>query len=207
AGAASKSFFRGHRGGDTGELEPVPGEEPPVDPEEMRYAPRPPRRFVWARRIALLAILAVLAVLAAAGGYAWTQRQYYVAVDGDRVAIYRGIQADLPGLTLSEVHEDSEITLASLPDYRADQVREGISADDLGDARSILANIGELARPCPQPEPSPTAEPSPSPTRRSAARPTASPTASPKPSPKPSPSPSPSPTPTLAPPDCVEVSR
>ncbi len=55
AGATSKSFFRGHRGGDTGELEPVPGEEEtPVDPEELRYAPRPPRRFAWLRRIAIL---------------------------------------------------------------------------------------------------------------------------------------------------------
>ncbi len=42
AGASSKSFFRGHRSGDTGEMEPVPGTGEPVDPEELRYAPGPP---------------------------------------------------------------------------------------------------------------------------------------------------------------------
>ena len=53
-----RSLFRGHRAGDTGELEPVRAEIPdsvpfaiesdPVDPEEARYAPRPPRRFLFA---------------------------------------------------------------------------------------------------------------------------------------------------------------
>jgi PPM family protein phosphatase len=205
AGAASKSFFRGHRGGDTGELEPVPGEAEegaPVDPEELRYAPRPPRRFLWLRRVAILLGLTALLVLAATGAYSWTQSQYYVAAaedDEEYVAIYKGIQADLPGVTLSELYETSEITLASLPEYRAAQVRDGINADDLGDARRILENIGGLARPCPTPEPSPTAG--------------AGPDASPSPTGRPrgdqpteSPSPSPSPSPTLAPPDCVEVS-
>jgi PPM family protein phosphatase len=205
AGTASKSFFRGHRGGDTGELEPVPGETDegaPVDPEELRYAPRPPRRFLWLRRIAILLGLTALLVLAATGAYSWTQNQYYVAAaqdDETYVAIYKGIQADLPGVNLSELYETSEITLASLPDYRAAQVRDGISADDLADARRILENIGGLARPCPTPAPSPTAEPGP--------------TAGPSPTGRPrggqatgSPSPSPSPSPTLAPPDCVEVS-
>jgi PPM family protein phosphatase len=202
-GATSKSFFRGHRGGDTGELEPVPGGAEEVDPEELRYAPRPPRRFLWLRRIAILFGLTALLVLAATGAYSWTQNQYYVAAaenDEEYVAIYKGIQADLPGVTLSELYETSEITLASLPDYRAAQVRDGINADDLADAERILENIGGLARPCPTPEPSPTAEPSP--------------TDGPSPTGRPrgggrqteSPSPSPSPSPTLAPPDCVEVS-
>src|SRR5829696_4627099 len=62
-------LFRGHRAGDTGELEPIRAEIPdvpfaietdPVDPEEARYAPRPPRRFVVARRV--LAGVAVVGV-------------------------------------------------------------------------------------------------------------------------------------------------
>ena len=211
AGTASKSFFRGHRGGDTGELEPVPGQDsgPDVDPEELRYAPRPPRRFVWLRRVALLAVVALVLALAGSGAYAWTQRQYYVAADGDRVAIYQGVDADLPGLSLTTLHETSEITLASLPEYRAAQVRDGIGADDLDDARGIVDKIGDLARPCPTPEPTPSPEASPDPTQSPTAGPGAgaSPgggaTASPSPSPEPSPSPSPEPT--LAPPDCVEV--
>jgi serine/threonine protein phosphatase PrpC len=206
AGAGSKSFFRGPRGGDTGELEPVAGEADgsSVDPEELRYAPRPPRRFLWVRRIAILTGLVALLVLAGNAAYSWTQHQYYVAADGTRVAIYQGIDADLPGLELSQLHETSRITLASLPEYRAAQVQDGISAESLPDAREIVANIGDLARPCPTASPSPTASP----------RPTASPTGRPRAGDAPtrprataSPSPTPSPSPTLAPPDCVEVSR
>ena len=211
AGATSKSFFRGHRGGDTGELEPVPGEvETPVDPEELRYAPRPPRRFAWLRRIAILLALVAVLALAGSAAYSWTQKQYYVAADGPKVAIYQGVDADLPGMQLSKLFQTSEITLAALPAYRAAQVRDGISADDLADARKIVANIGGLARPCPTPEPSPTASPSKNPSKRPAKSPTASPTrkadAKPAASPSPSASPSESPSPTLAPPHCVEVS-
>ena len=209
AGATSKSFFRGHRGGDTGELEPVPGletESAPVDPEELRYAPRPPRRFAWLRRIAILIALAVVLALAGTAAYSWTQKQYYVAADGPRVAIYQGIDAAVPGMTLSKLYQPSKITLAALPAYRAAQVRDGISADDLADARNIVANIGDLARPCPTPEPSPTPSPTKSATKRPAKRAGAQPPASKAPSPSASPSPTTSPSPTLAPPDCVEVS-
>ena len=53
-GHRAAGFFRGHRAGDTGELEPIGADDPrrravrhrdrPVDPEHARYAPRPPRR-------------------------------------------------------------------------------------------------------------------------------------------------------------------
>lgn len=203
AGTTSKSFFRGHRGGDTGELEPIPGEEAPaapVDPEELRYAPRPPRRFLWLRRLVILVGLLVLLVLAGTAAYSWTQTQYYVAADGGNVAIYRGVDADLPGIDLSGLHETSQITLASLPEYRAAQVRDGISAEDLDDARKIVRHIGDLARPCPTPEPTPSASPSPT------ASPRADATGRPRASEPASPSPAATPSPTLAPPDCVEVS-
>ena len=218
AGATSKSFFRGHRSGDTGEMEPVPGTGEPVDPEELRYAPRAPRRFTWLRPVVVLLVLLGLLSFGSMAAYGWTQKQYYVAVSDSRVAIFRGIQADLPGLTLSRLHSTSRVTLESLPEYRAEQVRDGISADDLDDARSIVANINELARVCPTPSPSPSPSAEPTgkgdqePTRRpNGGEPTASPTgratagASPAPEPSPEPSPSVSPSPTLAPPDCVEA--
>ena len=219
AGAPSKSFFRGHRSGDTGELEPVPGLDEDVDPEELRYAPRPPRRFAWLRRVVVLLVLAGLLALAGSGAYAWTQRQYYVAVSDNRVAIFKGIQADLPGLRLSELYQTSDVPVQALPAYRAAQVREGISAADLGDARGIVENINGLARVCPTPEPSPTAKPSRtggspdgrasgSPTPARAVRepsPTREPAANPSASPSPGASPSPEPSPSIAPPECVEA--
>ena len=268
AGAGAKGFFRGHRGGDTGELEPVPndgpndgpnggpggqpgdrpggqpGGQPGVrpgdrprsqageeDPEVLRYAPRPPRRFIWLRRLAILVAIVLVFALAATIAYRWTQNQYYVAGDGDgeRVAIYKGVEADIPGLTLTSIYEDTDVTLASLSNFRADTVRSGIVADDLDDARGIVENLGDLAIVCPEPRRQPRSTPDSSPDS-SPGRATSSPDSRPDQSPRdgqsspstrqpePTPSadssdagsgdggsPSASPSPTLAPPDCVEA--
>lgn len=146
-------FFRGHRSGDTGEIDPVPVDIPanigfaipsdPIDPEAARYAPRPPRRFVWLKRFFVL--LVVLGLFAAAIGtaYAWSQRQYFVAEDDGQVVVFRGIDYDLPGFSLSERIEISEIQVDDLSDFDAAKVREGIAADDVDDARRIIATLDD----------------------------------------------------------------
>ena len=213
AGATSKSFFRGHRSGDTGELEPVPGADPEtVDPEELRYAPRPPRRFVWLRRVVVLVVVALGLWLLGTAAYNWTQDQYYVAVNGEHVAIYQGVDADVPGLRLTSVYQGTDVDLDTLPDFRAEQVRGGISADDREDAERIVERLEGFVRVCPEPEPTPS--PSASPKGSDPATPKGDRTrkpgdrassARPSPSPTPSPTPSPSPSPTGAAEDCVEA--
>ncbi len=168
---------RSSRSADTGEIEPV-SDGPPgrpgagatgqgsgdgdLDPEEMRYAPRPPRRFTWLRRAAGLALVAVLVALIAIAGYKWTQSQYYVANDGEQVAIFRGVEADVPGINMHRVEELSDLRLDDLPTYNARQVSDGISADDLVDARGIVSRLKRLVV-CPEPTtPSPSTSPSPS---------------------------------------------
>lgn len=231
-GAISKSFFRGHRSGDTGELEPVRDEDPDaVDPEELRYAPRPPRRYAWLRRAAVLVVLAILLWVLGTLAFRWTQDQYYVAADGPNVAIFKGVQADVPGVRLNQLYEETRVTLASLPDYRADQVRSGISAETLTDAHNIVSRLTGLARVCPTPTPTPSPSPSGTAThhRRHAGQPAAGPSASAGPSQTASAAPSPTsnptagaspsgvasgvaggaatpvPSPTLTPPDCIRA--
>jgi protein phosphatase len=209
AGQASKSFFRGHRSGDTGEIEPVPGETPngagdaPVDPEELRYAPQAPRR---GRRVkALAALLVVALVLALAGflGYRWSQQQYYVAANGDHVGIYQGVQASVPGVRMNHLVDETAVTIQALPDFPAEQVRAGIPAESLADAHKIVARLGDAARACPTPTPTPTSTPTPS--KSPTAKPTGKPSPSRTPSPTKSPTPTPTPSPTLSPPDCIEA--
>ncbi len=158
------------RTADTGELEPVKdaqGVEEGVDPEEMRYAPRPPRRFTWARRIAVLAVVVLLAAIVAVASWTWSQTQYYVANDGDSVVIFQGVEADVPGINTHHVKETSDLVLDDLPDYNARQVRDGISATSLDDARGIVSRLQRLV-PCPEPTtPTPSATPSKLPTKKS----------------------------------------
>jgi protein phosphatase len=113
----------------------------PIDPEEARYAPRPPRRFTWLRRVLVLAIVAGLAWVAIAVAWSWSQQQYYVGEDSGVVTIYRGLNADLPGLELSSPYEATNIDLERLSDFDADKVREGIDVDDLDDARRTVENL------------------------------------------------------------------
>jgi protein phosphatase len=129
---------------DTGDLEPV-ADDDEVDEEHLRYAPRPPRRHPLLRR--LLLVLVALALVAAVlwGGWAWTRSQYYVAQDGSGVSIFRGVQIDLPGLDLSEVYERGDFTMSDLPEFRREQVQEGIVADDLDDAHRILDQLAQAA--------------------------------------------------------------
>ncbi len=150
-GRGVSGLFRGHRSGDTGELEPVQAEIPDdvgfairsdsIDPEEARYAPQPPRRFAWVRRFLALAVVAGLIWVAAAGAWTWTQQQYYVGEYDGKVAIYRGVDAALPGLELSSAYEVTDIEMDTLSEYDRGQVEEGIGAGDLDTARSTIDNL------------------------------------------------------------------
>jgi serine/threonine protein phosphatase PrpC len=141
------SIFRGHRSGDTGELEPVPAEVPfaipndPIDPESARYAPRPPRRLGWLKVLLALAAVVGLLWIGIAAAWSWTQTQYYVADEDGVVTIYRGINTDLPGIDLSKPYETTDVRLERLSSYDAGLVREGIEADDLAEARRTVDNL------------------------------------------------------------------
>jgi serine/threonine protein phosphatase PrpC len=158
------SIFRGHRSGDTGELEPVPAEMPadvpfaipsdPIDPEEARYAPRPPRRFVWLRRLLVAAVVVGIVWVAAAAAWSWSQHQYYVGERNGAVVIFRGINADLPGLSLSSTYETTNVELDRLSDFDAGKVREGIEAGDLEDARRTVDNLAARQDPAGADDPS-----------------------------------------------------
>jgi protein phosphatase len=135
-----------------------------MDPEELRYAPRPPKRFLWLRRLAVLAV--VLALIGGGGwfAYSWTQKQYYVGTDGDYVAIFKGVDQEFPGLTLSKVYERQTLQVDKLPTYSREQVEGTIQADDLPGARTIVTELQRVADECaakakPTPKPSTTPTP------------------------------------------------
>jgi protein phosphatase len=136
-----------------------------VDPEELRYAPRPPSRWRWVRRLVALALVVAVVVAGALYAYRWTQDQYYVAASDGKVTIFRGVQADLPLVTLTHIDEVTDIELDTLPAFRAEQVRGGLEASSRANAEQIVENLRELSTPVPTPSPSP----SPSPSRSGAA--------------------------------------
>ena len=142
-------LFRGHRMGDTGELEPITdydGEEVPADaiaadPEELRYALHPPRRYAWLRRI--LALVAVIGVLwvAAAGAWSWSQQQWFVGEKEGKVAIYRGVHTTLLGIDLYTAYQTSDLQLSDLADVYQQEVQDGLHQDSLAAARQKVRDL------------------------------------------------------------------
>jgi protein phosphatase len=94
--------------------------------------------------------------------YGWTQRQYYVGTDGDYVAIFKGVDAGIPGVTLSNVYEQQRLQVDRLPTYSREQVEGTIQADSLSDARTIVGQLQQTADECAaKPTPKPTPKPPP----------------------------------------------
>lgn len=87
-----------------------------------------------------------LAIAALAGGvllgYQWTQTRYYVGTDGQTVIIYRGVQQNIGGLSLSSLAEDTGIPLDSLGGYKQGQVERTLNASSLEEARDIVLRLG-----------------------------------------------------------------
>lgn len=148
-----RGLFRGHRSGDTGELEPILADLPddvpyaitadPIDPEAARYAPRAPRRYLWAKRLCATLVVVGLVWVGLAAAWSWSQKQYFVGEQDGMVVIYRGLNNSLPGVSLAEPYETSDVEVARLSDYDAGKVGEGIDVDGLEDARRTVQQLAE----------------------------------------------------------------
>jgi protein phosphatase len=151
--AARTSLFRGHRNGDTGELEPIPAEDidvpaeaipnDPIDPEQERYALRPHRGGLrtWLRGLLGLLVVVGLLWIGAAAAWSWSQKQWYVGEQSGKVTIFRGVHTTLLGIDLSTAYQSTDLELSSLPDAYADQVRDGIHRDTLDQARAKVREL------------------------------------------------------------------
>lgn len=127
------------------------------DPEELRYAPRPPSRRRWVRWTAGFLVLAVILAGAGAWAYQWSQDQYYVSAQDGKVAVFRGVQADIPGVTLSRVEELTDIELTSLTQFQRNEIEDGIEASSKADALQTIAELDVVVpQPAPAPSPAPT---------------------------------------------------
>jgi protein phosphatase len=93
----------------------------------------------------------VLAVIGGGlyGGYRWTQTQYYVGVNDEHIALYRGISQDLAWVKLSKVEKDHpEIELKYLPPYQQKQVKATIAEGGLQGARKKVDELSVQASAC-----------------------------------------------------------
>jgi len=109
--------------------------------------PRKPRRWLKGSLYSALALAVIGGGLYS--GYRWTQTQYFVGVNDEHVALYRGISQDLAWVKLSKLQEDHpEIELKYLPPYQRKQVRATIAAGGLKAAERKIEELSVQASAC-----------------------------------------------------------
>ncbi|HEX4190622.1 MAG TPA: protein phosphatase 2C domain-containing protein [Marmoricola sp.] len=114
--------------------------ETEYDPEAIRYAPQPPPRGTWGRRV--LALVIVLALLGGAcfGAYKYSQTRYYLSADHHgAVSIYRGVDITVPLVTMHHFQEGTGYSLTDVSDEYAAKIRDVASFSSLADARQYVA--------------------------------------------------------------------
>lgn len=96
-------------------------------------------RAKWIRSRVMIALGVTVILLAIAGAavgcYLWSQTQYYLGINGNRVSIYQGVPTNLFGFELSHPVEQTSIKLDNLPQNWRTQLDQGIVADSLDAAR------------------------------------------------------------------------
>lgn len=97
----------------------------------------------WTRIGISLGILLVLFVISGVGYgvYAWTQTQYYIGKDSNKVVIYQGVPTNIFGIALSHKMESTDIPVNKLDKSWQDQLKEGISFGSLVEARGHASLI------------------------------------------------------------------
>ena len=97
----------------------------------------------WTRIGISLGILLVLFVISGVGYgvYAWTQTQYYIGKDSNKVVIYQGVPTNIFGIALSHEVESTDIPVNKLDRSWQDQLKEGISFGSLVEARGHASLI------------------------------------------------------------------
>ena len=96
-------------------------------------------------------ILVVLVVVIIGGGFAawsYAQHQYYVGASNGQVAIFRGVNQKVAGISLSSVYRRTGIPIAQVTTDDRGQIMSTITASGLADANKIVSSIRQGAQRC-----------------------------------------------------------
>ena len=128
------------------DLGPRVATDPSADTGYHRAVEVAPAKKRWGR--GLLVTLLVIALLVGGGFIAARfalDNSWFIGVDeAGAVTIYRGIPDEIAGLSLKEVHERSAIELEQLPEFKRDEVEEGIKVGTLDEAEATLSDLERL---------------------------------------------------------------
>ncbi len=132
--------------GSGGGLASAVAEDEAAEDEESGAGLRSRRRWPIVTTVLIL----LFAVIAGGGFAAWrySQGQYYVATDGGKVVIFRGVNQEVAGLSLSSVYERTGIPIGAVPQDDRTRIAAAIPASGLADARGIVSRVASEVQNC-----------------------------------------------------------
>lgn len=121
--------------------------DPSADTGYHQVVEAAPKKRRWGRR---LVVAFVVIGFLAAGGFVAAKyaldNSWFIGVDEQgTVAIYRGIPDEIAGLSFKEVHDLSTIDIDQLPEFKRDEVENGIKVGSLDEAEATLSDLQTLA--------------------------------------------------------------
>ena len=105
------------------------------------------RRRRWPVMTSILALFVLLLGGAVLFGHQYLNSQYYVGTSGGRVAIFRGLDQRLFGISLSSVYRKTEIPMAGIPSQDVQAIRAD-SPGNLAQASTLVTNIRKSYQAC-----------------------------------------------------------
>ncbi len=102
------------------------------------------------RRWPIVTMVLVLLVLVIGGGlyggWRYLQGQYYVGVQDGNVAIFRGVNQSLAGISLSSLVQRTDLPITQVPAGSQDMIKQTIAKGSLSSAQSLVGGlVGQVA--------------------------------------------------------------
>ncbi|HEX9623230.1 MAG TPA: hypothetical protein VF979_02540, partial [Streptosporangiaceae bacterium] len=125
----------------------VPGRPQPDDDYGART--RHGRRR---RRVPIVTTVLVVFVLLVVGGlygsWRYVQGQYYLGIEHGNMAIFRGVNTSVAGMSLHSPYQRSNVPVAQLPATARLALSQTISSKGLGDAQSMVKSVQSVVGQC-----------------------------------------------------------
>jgi protein phosphatase len=115
--------------------------------DEADEAPALARRRRWPLMSSILALFVVLIGGGLFFGYQYVHSQYYVATSQGNVAIFRGLDQSLLGISLSSLYQTTSIPVSGLPAQDAQAITQS-SSGTLAAANRLVANVRKSYQTC-----------------------------------------------------------
>ena len=102
----------------------------------------------WPIVTTLLVVLALLIGGGLYGGWRYVEGQYYVGVENNNVAIFRGVNQDLLGISLSSPVQRTTLPISQVVPSNQSMIRQTIGQPSLSDARNLVGQIQSAVSDC-----------------------------------------------------------